>query len=162
MEGDVMLATASRIERPTRMVAAVRERYGPPSAVVAVKEVETPAPAADQVLVRVKAISLNRYDWYTGIGRPLFARPMMGLRRPKTPIVGGDYSGVVEQVGSDVTGFEPGDEVFGARDGSAAQFLAVKKGIARKPANLSFEQAATLGIVAVSALQGLVDHGRVA
>jgi NADPH:quinone reductase-like Zn-dependent oxidoreductase len=142
------------------MKAAIHERYG--SEHVEVREVERPEPTEDGVLVRVRAASINRADWYGVAGKPLVARPMMGgVRKPKDPSLGGDFAGVVEAVGAAVTDFRPGDEVFGARHGSLAEYVCVPHdaGIGKKPANLTFEQAAAVPLAALTALQGLRDHG---
>jgi NADPH:quinone reductase-like Zn-dependent oxidoreductase len=134
------------------MRAAVRERYGGP---VEIKEIDTPKLEDDRVLVRVKATSINRGDWYTLIGKPAFARPMMGgVRRPKSPLLGGDFAGVVEAVGREVSEFKPGDEVFGGKTGAFAEYVTPKDSLALKPANVSFEEAASVPIAALTALQG--------
>ena len=141
------------------MKAAVHERYG--AANVQVREVERPEPDDDGVLVRVRATSVNRADWYSVAGKPLVARPMMGgTLRPKEPWLGGDFAGVVEAVGSSVADFAPGDEVFGMRHGSFAEYVCVPQdgGIARKPANLTFEEAAAVPLAGLTALQA-ARHG---
>jgi NADPH:quinone reductase-like Zn-dependent oxidoreductase len=138
------------------MRAAVRERYGGP---VEIKEIETPALEDDRVLVRVKATSINRGDWYTFVGKPTLARPMMGgIRRPKSRLLGGDFAGVVEAVGRNVTEFKPGDEVFGGRSGAFAEYVAPKDSLALKPPNVSFEEAASVPVAALTALQAM-RHG---
>jgi NADPH:quinone reductase-like Zn-dependent oxidoreductase len=143
------------------MKAAVRERFGPPE-VVEVREVDKPEPEADEVLVRVRASSLNLGDWYAVQGRPWLGRPGMGLLKPSSDRLGTDYAGVVESVGADVEQFEPGDEVFGGRSGAFAEYVVAKadRGIVAKPANVSFEQAAAVPVAALTALQGLRDKGR--
>src|SRR4051795_2037803 len=98
----------------TTMWAAVRESYGTPDD-VRLRRVDKPALADDGVLVRVHASSVNRYDWYALQGRPFLARPEFGLLKPKTPLLGVDFAGVVEAVGTEVTGLDVGDEVFGCR-----------------------------------------------
>lgn len=142
------------------MKAAVHERYGG-AEVVEVRDVPGPELAADGVLVRVRATSVNRSDWYGVAGKPLVARPIMGVTKPKDQSIGGDFAGVVEAVGAEVTDFTPGDEVFGLRHGAFAEYVCVPHdgGIARKPANLTFEQAAAVPIAGLTALQGLRDHG---
>ena len=124
-----------------------------------VQDVEKPEPAAGEVLVRVRATSLNAVDWYGLNGRPYVARPLMGLRKPKSSESGSDFAGVVEAVGAGVDGLEPGDEVYGAQGGSFAEYVVASKAIARKPANLSFEEAAAVPLAGLTALQGLRDHG---
>jgi NADPH:quinone reductase-like Zn-dependent oxidoreductase len=143
--------------------AAVRDRFGAPSEVVEVREVEKPVPTEDEVLVRVHAASLNFGDWYAVEGRPWVGRPSMGLRTPKSERLGTDYAGVVEAVGANVTDFQPGDEVFGGRSGALAEYVPARadRAIVRKPANVSFEQAAAVPVAALTALQGLRDHGHV-
>jgi NADPH:quinone reductase-like Zn-dependent oxidoreductase len=142
------------------MRAAVRPRYGSPD-VIEVQDLDTPEPADDEVLVRVRAASLNRADWYSLAGRPWIARPMSGLRRPKSDRLGTDFAGTVEAVGRDVTTFRPGDEVFGGRDGALAEYVCVReeRAIAPKPANVTFEQAGAVGVAGLTALQGLRDKG---
>jgi NADPH:quinone reductase-like Zn-dependent oxidoreductase len=109
------------------------------------------------VLVKVRAASLNRADWYALTGVPKAARVTMGLRAPKEQALGVDFAGVVEAVGKDVTDLRPGDEVFGGRTGALAEYVSVRKGVSPKPANLSFEEAAALPVAALTALQGLRD-----
>jgi NADPH:quinone reductase-like Zn-dependent oxidoreductase len=139
------------------MKALVRDRFGGP-AVLRVEEIERPPLEDDRVLVRVKASSINKAEWYGLTGRPLFARPMMGFLRPRTRQIGTDFAGVVEAVGRDVEGYAVGDEVFGGRDGAYAEFVAAKT-FAHKPANVSFEEAGCMGIAGLTALQAVRDHG---
>jgi NADPH:quinone reductase-like Zn-dependent oxidoreductase len=144
------------------MKAAIRERYGPPD-VVEPREVERPRIEDHQVLVRVHASSLNPADWYD-IAAPPFVRVIGGggLRRPKDRRVGSDLAGRVEAVGSDVTEFQPGDEVFGTGAGAWAEYAAAREvRLVPKPANVSFEEAAAVPIAALTALQALRDHGQV-
>ena len=141
------------------MKAAVRRQYGEPVRVVHVEQVEKPVPSADQVLVRVRASSVNASDYYS-LGTMPFARLFGGgIRRPKNPLFGGDFAGVVEAVGKDEPTFKPGDEVYGFRSGAYAEYLCSRDSIGRKPANLSWEEAAAVPIAAVTALQGLRDKG---
>src|SRR5919202_4987074 len=144
------------------MESVVFERYGPPADVLELRELEQPTPNDDEVLVRVRASSVNPAEWYAVTG-PLIVRGTNGLRGPKEPRVGIDYAGVVEAVGKDVTEFEPGDEVFGGRTGAYGEYVCARAagGIARKPKNVSFEEAGVVGIAGVTALQGLRDKGRV-
>ena len=125
-----------------------------------IDEIARPEPGPDGVLVRVRAASVNRVDWYDVTGRPWIARPITGLRGPKSPPVGVDFAGTVETVGEDVTDLKSGDDVFGIANGSFAEYACVKKAAALKPANVSFEDAATLPVAGLTALQGLRDHGR--
>jgi len=141
------------------MKAMTRAKFGPPD-VLELREVDKPAPEDDQVLVRVRAASVNRADWYDLTGTPLLVRPMMGLRGPKSQLFGGDFAGTVEAVGAGVTEFQPGDEVYGARDGACADYVCVRDGVARKPTNLTFEEASAVPIAGLTALQGLRDHGQ--
>jgi NADPH:quinone reductase-like Zn-dependent oxidoreductase len=141
------------------MKAIVRSAYGPPDR-LELREVEQPEVADDGVLVRVRATSVNRGDWYGLTGRPYVVRPMMGLLKPRSQLLGGDFAGTAEAVGKDVTDIAPGDEVFGGRDGAFAEYVCSRNGVARKPANLSFEEAAAVPVAALTALQGLRDKGR--
>src|SRR3954449_13369838 len=141
------------------MKAMTREKYGQPG-VIALRDVKRPEPGSDEVLVRVRAASVNRFDWYTLTGTPLITRPMIGLRGPKSPLFGADFAGVAETVGAEVTGIEPGDEVYGCRDGAYAEFVPAKLGLALKPANLTFEEAASVPMAGLTALQALRDHGQ--
>jgi NADPH:quinone reductase-like Zn-dependent oxidoreductase len=141
------------------MKAIVRSAYGPPDR-LELREVEQPEVADDGVLVRVRATSVNRGDWYGLTGRPYVVRPMMGLLEPRSQLMGGDFAGTAEAVGKDVTDIAPGDEVFGGRDGAFAEYVCSRNGVARKPANLSFEEAAAVPVAALTALQGLRDKGR--
>ena len=143
------------------MKAAVRERFGDPRAVVEIREIEKPTPAADEVLVRVHAASANIADWYGVVGRPRIGRVSMGLFGPKETRLGVDYAGVVEVVGEDVTQFVPGEEVFGGRTGAYAEYIVAKadRAIVKKPANVSFEIAAAVPVAAATALQALRDKG---
>lgn len=142
------------------MKAVTRRVYGSPD-VLRIEEVEKPELTDDGVLVRVRAASLNRGDWYGLRGRPLLARPLMGgIRAPKEPRLGTDFAGVVEAVGKDVTDVAVGDEVFGGRTGSFAEYVCARHAVARKPANVTFEEAAAVPVAALTALQGARDHAR--
>ncbi len=141
------------------MRAMVYERYGPPD-VLELKEIERPAVVDDGVLVRVHAASVNPFDWHFLTGTPYLARLGVGLRKPKNHVLGVDFAGTVEAVGKEVTQFHPGDEVFGARNGAFGEYVCVRKSVALKPANLTFEQAAAVPVAGVTALQGLRDKGR--
>jgi NADPH:quinone reductase-like Zn-dependent oxidoreductase len=141
------------------MKAIVRETYGPPD-VLHLAEVPTPSLRDGNVLVRVRAASANAGDWHLLRGTPLPFRLVAGLRTPKFKIIGTDIAGTVEAVGRNVTQFRPGDEVFGELSrcgfGAYAEFAAApEKALALKPANLSFEEAATLSTAGCTALQGL-------
>lgn len=138
--------------------AVVFDEYGSPE-VMRVEDVPDPAPAADQVVVRVMATSINLSDWECLIGRPVYAR-IGGLRRPARPTLGSDIAGIVESVGSDVTGFAIGDEVYGdnlALKGGFAELATMPaSAIAHKPPALSFADASTIPQSGAIALQGMV------
>jgi NADPH:quinone reductase-like Zn-dependent oxidoreductase len=142
------------------MKAAVHERYGPPRQVVQLRDVDIPGPAADEVLVRIRAASVNIADWYAVTGRPWIARGSMGLRAPKETRVGVDYAGVVEAVGADVSEFAVGDGVFGGRTGAFAEYVVAKaeRAIVKKPEGVSFEDAAAVPVAATTALQAIRDQ----
>jgi NADPH:quinone reductase-like Zn-dependent oxidoreductase len=128
------------------MKAAVRTRYGPPD-VVRVAEVDKPAPKDDEVLVKVRATTVNRTDCGVRAAKPFIYRFFLGLRRPRVTVLGTEFAGEVEAVGPRVTSFEVGDRVFGFsgdRFGAHAEYLAVPEGgvLAAMPANLSYEEAA--------------------
>jgi len=148
-------------DRATTMKAIVRDKYGPPDG-VDLQEVEKPELTDAGLLVRVRAASVNRVDWYDVTGTPWIARPMTGLRGPKSRFTGRDFAGTVEAVGKDVTDLRPGDEVFGGKKGggSFAEYVGVPADVARKPAGLTFEEAAAAPVAALTALQGLRDHGQ--
>ena len=144
------------------MRAARYHHYGGPE-VVHFEEVDKPAVPDDGVLVRVRASSINPADWHTMNGTPLLARPTWGMRAPKDPRLGIDFAGTVEGVGPSVKQLRVGDEVFGGGSGAYAEYVAVpeSKSVVLKPANVSFEEAAAVPVAAVTALQGLRDHGHV-
>ena len=128
------------------------------------EEIEKPTPNDDQILVKVRAASVNPLDWHFIEGTPKIMRAMgVGLRKPKDTRLGVDFAGTVEAVGKDVTQFKPGDEVFGGRDGAFAEYVCPRanRAVALKPANITFEQAASVPIAAITALQGLRDKGHV-
>jgi len=139
------------------MKAIVYCEYGPPE-VLQLKEIEKPAPADNEVLVRVRAAGTNPLDgMHTGR-----ARIVSGLRKPKLTRLGTDFAGVVEAVGKNVTAFKPGEEVFGAKTGAFAEYVCVRedRAIVLKPANVTFEEAGGTAIAAITALQGLRDKGK--
>lgn len=148
-------------EQSARMKAVVFRQYGGPE-VLHIEEVEKPSPKADEILIRVHAASLNPYDWHRMRGLPYPVRPMMtGVGRPRNTRLGVDFAGSVEAVGAQVRKFRVGDEVFGAADGSVAEYVtSTEVGVALKPANSTFEQAAGVPIAGVTALQGLRDKGQ--
>lgn len=143
------------------MKAIVYTTYGSPD-VLQFKEVEKPTPKDDQILVKIYAASANAFDWHLMRASPFFARLGEGLRKPKDPRLGADFAGRVEAVGSNITQFQPGDEVFGSSRGAFAEYLCVAEHeIAPKPANLSFEEAAAVPMAATTALQGLRETGQI-
>ena len=147
------------------MKAFILEKYGPPE-MLRMAEVEKPVPAADEALVRVLAVSVNPADWRSMRAKPFFSRTTLGLLRPKHRILGVDIAGRVEAVGSDVTQFKPGDEVYANLldhgSGGFAEYVSVPVEVmSLKPASLSFEEAAAVPMAAVTALQGLRHHGEV-
>lgn len=152
---------ADRAAPATGMRAVIYCEYGPPD-VLKVELIEKPVPADSQVLVRVHAASVNPLDWHYLRGTPRIARFGMGLRKPAVIRMGVDFAGTVEAVGARVTRFKPGDEVFGARTGAFAEYVTVwERRVARKPSNVSFEQAAAVPVAAITALQALRDQGKV-
>jgi NADPH:quinone reductase-like Zn-dependent oxidoreductase len=129
-------------------------------------EVENPVPKADEVLVNVRAASINAADWHVLRGKPLFSRVTLGLLRPKHQILGGDIAGEVADVGAGVTRFKPGDEIYANLldhgFGGFAEFVSVPVDVVSlKPPSLSFEEAAAVPMAAVTALQGLCHHGEI-
>ena len=142
------------------MKAIVHCEYGSPD-VLELKDVETPVPNDNQLLVRVRAVAVNPLD--LTITGPLALRPMSGLRKPKETRVGVDYSGTVEAVGKNVTNFKPGNEVFGGKTGAFAEHICVlaDRAVVAKPSNVTFEQAAAVPVAAITALQGLRDKGHI-
>jgi len=140
--------------------AIVCRRPGRPD-VLEIAEVEKPAVPEDGVLVRVHAASLNPVDFFTLSSANAATRRL--ARRPRAEVVGTDFAGTVESVGGGVTVFRPGDEVFGGQRGAFAEYVCVSEraGVAPKPANLTFEQAAAVPVAALTALQALRDHGRI-
>ena len=149
-------------KKRTPMKAIVCKQYGPPD-LLQFKDVAKPAPADNQVLIKVCAASANPLDWRLMRADPVFVRLFFGLFKPKLEILGSDIAGRVEEVGKDVKQFQPGDEVFGAKGfaggGFAEYVCAVENELTLKPANVSFEDAAAVPVAAITALQGLRDKG---
>ena len=143
------------------MKGIVRRCYGSPE-VVRYEDLPKPAPADDEVLVRVRAASVNPLDWHYLEGIPYMVRMDSGFGKPDNPRLGVDFAGTVEEVGKSVSHFKPGDEVFGGKFGALAEYVTVgeRRAIALKPANVSIEQAAAVPIAAVTALQALRDKGQ--
>ncbi|HWT00058.1 MAG TPA: NAD(P)-dependent alcohol dehydrogenase [Pyrinomonadaceae bacterium] len=143
------------------MKAIVARSYGPPD-VLRCEEVEKPAAGDDEVLMRVRAASVNPLDWRLLKGRPLALRIPLGLRKPNDARVGRDVAGRVEAVGGNVTRFKPGDGVFGTCRGACAEYAcAPESALVARPEKVTFEQAASVPVAGPSALQGLRDKGRI-
>lgn len=144
------------------MKATVYHSYGSPD-VLRCEEVEKPIPGDNEVLIRVRAASVNPLDWHLMRGEPFIVRLMFGgMLKPRITRLGRDVSGQVEAVGKNVAQFKPGDEVFGACRGTFAEYVcAPEDRLALKPANISFEYAAAVPVAAITALQGLRDKGRI-
>jgi len=145
------------------MKAILHCEYGGPE-VLTLADVEKPAPADNQVLVRVRAASVNPLD--LTIRGPLLLRPLFGMRKPKDTRLGVDYAGTVEAVGKNPAAagqFKPGDEVFGGKNGALSEYVCVlaDRSVVLKPANMTFEQAAAVPVAAITALQGLRDKGKI-
>jgi NADPH:quinone reductase-like Zn-dependent oxidoreductase len=146
-----------------RMKAIVYHNYGSPD-VLRLEEVDKPVPNENQVLVRVRAASVNPLDWHYMEGTPYVVRMLgVGLLKPKETRFGVDYAGTVEAIGKNVAEFKPGDEVFGGKSGAFAEYVCAlaDRAIVLKPANLTFEQAASVPIAGITALQGLRDKGKI-
>jgi len=143
------------------MKAITYREYGSPD-VLRLEEIEKPAPGEGEVLIRIRAASVNAMDCHFMRGEPRFIRLMTGVGKPKNPRLGVDVAGIVEAVGSNVTDFKPGDEVFGVCRGAFAEYAcAPGLKVAIKSASVSFEQAAALPVACVTALLGLRDKGKV-
>jgi len=142
------------------MKAIVYCEYGSPD-VLKLVDIAKPVPNDDQLLIKVRAASVNPYDWHFIEGTPKLMRLMAGLRKPADTRIGGDVAGQIEAVGKNVTRFKPGDEVFGICNGSLAEYCVGRSSLAAKPENMTFEQVASVPVAALTALQGIRDHGKV-
>jgi NADPH:quinone reductase-like Zn-dependent oxidoreductase len=145
---------------PSRPMKAIRYcEYGNPDDVLKVADLEKPVPNDNQILVRVRAAALNPLD--LSMRTPMWIRLIIGRRKPKETRLGVDYSGTVEAVGKNVTQFKPGDEVFGGKIGAYSEYVSAvaDRAVMLKPANITFEQAASVPVAALTALQGLRDKG---
>jgi len=147
------------------MKAIVYHKYGSPD-VLRLKDIQKPTPSDDEVLIKVHAASVNPLDWHFLRGTPLLARVGRGLLKPKNTILGAEIAGRVEAVGRNVKQFQPGDEVFGGTfesglGGFAEYVCAPENVLALKPASITFEEAATVPVTALTALQGLRDKGQI-
>ncbi|MFJ8110974.1 NAD(P)-dependent alcohol dehydrogenase [Streptomyces sp. NPDC096132] len=165
---------SERFDNPTQPAAVaaegktmrsiVQDRYGPaPEDVLRLTEISTPTIGRAEVLVKVHAASVDRGTWHLMAGLPYPVRMAgFGLRKPKSSNPGRNLAGTIEAVGADVTGVKPGDEVFGMCSGSFAEYARARTDkLSRKPANLSFDQAAAVPVSGLTALQAVRDHGRV-
>src|SRR5216110_3602602 len=144
------------------MKAVVYCNYGVPN--LKLQEIEKPTPADDQLLIKVRAASVNPLDWHFIEGTPKIMRAMeVGLRKPKDTRLGVDFAGTVQAVGKNVTQFKAGDEVFGGRGGAFAQYVCPRatRAVALKPGSASFEEAASVNIAGITALQAVRDKGKV-
>lgn len=143
------------------MKAIVFTEYGRPD-VLQLEEVATPTPKDDEVLIKVQAASVNPLDWHKMRGEPFLVRLSDGLRKPKNTRLAVDIAGQVDMVGRNVTRFQPGDELFGGTSagGWAEYVCAAEDKLTRKPVNSSFAEAAAVPVAALTALQGLRDHGQ--
>ncbi len=143
------------------MKAAVYRNYGSPD-VLKYEEIEKPVPGDNEVLIRIRAAAVNPLDWHLMRGRPYVVRILFGLRRPRITRPGRDVAGEVEAVGRNVTQFKPGDEVFGSCRGAFAEYVcAPESALVTKPANVTFDQAASAPVAVFTALQALRDKGRI-
>jgi len=138
------------------MKAILYTKYGPPD-VLRIEDIEKPTPNENQVLIKVHAASINAQDYRVRNGKPFLARLMIGgIHKPKNTRVGSDFAGQVEAVGENIKQFKPGDEVFGCCNGAFAEYICAREGaLALKPANISYKQAATVPVAALTALQGI-------
>ena len=143
------------------MKAIVYHTYGSPD-VLKCEEIDKPTAGDNEVLIKVRAASVNPLDWRLMRGRPYIVRILFGLRKPKITRPGRDVAGQVEAVGRNVTQFKPGDEVFGTCRGAFAEYVCTSESaLVMKPDNVTFEQAASVPVAAFTALQGLRDKGQI-
>ena len=163
----LLLTGAASAQTPSpspaaRMKAIVYHEYGSPD-VLQLEEIEKPAPNDNQVLVKVRAVSVNPFDWHFMEGVPYIGRVFaFGALKPASPRLGVDFSGKVEAVGKNVTQFKPGDEVFGGKLGAFGEYVVIaEKFLAMKPANITLEQAGVVQMAGLTALQGLRDKGKI-
>ncbi len=148
---------------PATMTAVTQDRFGAPDEVLTVREIALPAIGDDEVLVRVRAAGIAIGDWLTIGGMPYIARPSYGMVKPKHHVAGLEMAGVVEAVGRNVANLSKGDEVYGWGNGLLAEYAALPAAqVARRPGNLTFDEAAAVPISGLAALQALRDAGRIA
>jgi len=151
----------AHVKETIHVKAIVYHNYGSPD-VLKYEEIGKPTAGDDEVLIKVRAASLNPLDWHFMRGTPYFLRIMAGLLKPKDTRLGVDVAGQVEAVGRNVTQFKPGDEVFGSCRGAFAEYACTSESaLVMKPDNVTFEQAASVPIAAFTALQGLRDKGHI-
>jgi NADPH:quinone reductase-like Zn-dependent oxidoreductase len=157
-------STPTPVASGDTMRAVMQRCYGSPARVLTVERIAKPVPKQGQILIKVRAASVNPFEWHMTTGKPYLVHLFRGLGAPDHPRLGNDVSGVVEAVGPGVTQFKPGDELFGDIGGGLAEYALVRADgdIAKKPAELTFEEAAGIPIAGVTALQGLRDHGHLA
>lgn len=142
------------------MKSIIFKKYGSPD-VLELVDIEKPVPKDNEVVVRVHASSVNAQEWHFVTGKPYLVRIAAGLRAPKDTSLGADLAGVIDSVGSQVTEFKPGDEVFGVRWGAFAEYVrSTGKGLVPKPTKVTYEQAAAVPVAAITALQGLRDKDK--
>src|SRR6266404_2937638 len=160
LAGTTLAQTPSPTAAP-RMKAIVYHEFGSPD-VLRLEEVDKPVPNDNQILIKVRAVSVNPFDWHFMEGTPYIGRPLaFGFLKPTVTRLGVDYAGTVEAVGKNITEFKPGDEVYGNHFGAFAEYVvASDKGLALKPASLTFEQGASIPVAALTALQALRDSGK--
>jgi NADPH:quinone reductase-like Zn-dependent oxidoreductase len=156
-----LLFAGAALGQTPKMKAIVYREFGSPD-VLRLEDVDKPVPNDNQLLIKVRALSVNPLDWHFMEGTPYLGRPMaFGFLKPTVTRLGVDYAGTVEAVGKNITEYKPGDEVYGNKFGAFAEYVvASDKGLALKPASLSFEQAASLPVAALTALQALRDNGK--
>ncbi|MBV9678494.1 MAG: NAD(P)-dependent alcohol dehydrogenase [Acidobacteriaceae bacterium] len=143
------------------MKAVVYDKYGSPD-VLRFEEIQKPTAGDEEVLIKVRAASVNPLDWHFMRGEPYFVRIMAGLRKPKITRLGADVAGQVEAIGRNVTRFKEGDEVFGSCRGAFAEYVCTsEQSLVTKPDNMTFEQAASVPVAAFTALQSLRDKGQI-
>lgn len=143
------------------MKSIVYSKYGSPD-VLSCEEIEKPTTGDNEVSIKVHAASVNPLDWHFMRGTPYFIRMMIGLRKPRSKRLGVDVAGQVEAIGKNVTQFKPGDDVFGSCRGAFAEYVCTtERVIVAKPVNVTFEQAASVPVAAITALQGLRDKGHI-
>jgi NADPH:quinone reductase-like Zn-dependent oxidoreductase len=154
---------APAVANNAELMKAIEYRcYGSPD-VLKLEDVEKPAPADDEVLVKIHAAAVNPLDWHFMRGSPYLMRLGTGLGAPNRTSLGVDFSGTIESIGANVKRFKPGDEVFGGGKGAFAEYVTVRedRALVLKPANITFEQAASVPIAAITALQALRDTGKI-